>query len=551
MKKSVKLLSLLLLCLFINSILVSSSLDVTMSDQGSGVTDNIGNLLNDGNLTIEIYDSLSGVIPNYTEDFYYSINNGSWSVILGQTNTLSLEQNKIYYKDYYINGEDVSFVHSNGSNVDRQIFHSPLGDIQSDDLAPNLEVSGDLGVLGGLGVLGNLGVSGDLTVAGTTTALSTLVLTIDDNVVQFASTNPSNIMDIGWYGKYVDSGTAKYTGMFRDATDNKMRFFTSTETEPTTTVDTTGTGYAKSDVVVGDVDFTSGTMRGHILPDTNDAYDIGSAEYKIRDMYVSENSLWVGDNHKITIDDSGKMKFRKRKTTSVPAAVLAAYRAANGAEVTEIYIENDARTHSGKTDLAKMELKHWEAYMRSIPGKQNAKISDIFRADADDYEEESGADSWLDSGNNVYLGATGNVGIGNTNPSYKLDVTGTSRFTDDINGNLVGNVTGTLTSPSDLRLKENIKPIKNPIESLQKINGVTYNMIDSKEKELGVIAQDVQKVLPEIVNVIDEEKEYLGVDYTQLVPVLIEAVKEQQLQIEKQQQEIDELKTKICTGNKC
>ena len=65
MKKSVKLLSLLLLCLFINSILVSSSLDVTMSDQGSGVTDNIGNLLNDGNLTIEIYDSLSGVIPKW------------------------------------------------------------------------------------------------------------------------------------------------------------------------------------------------------------------------------------------------------------------------------------------------------------------------------------------------------------------------------------------------------------------------------------------------------------------------------------------------------
>jgi len=539
MKKSVKLLSLLLLCLFINSILVSSSLDVTMSDQGSGVTDNIGNLLNDGNLTIEIYDSLSGVIPNYTEDFYYSINNGSWSVILGQTNTLSLEQNKIYYKDYYINGEDVSFVHSNGSNVDRQIFHSPLGDIQSDDLAPNLEVSGDLGVLGGLGVLGNLGVSGDLTVAGTTTALSTLVLTIDDNVVQFASTNPSNIMDIGWYGKYVDSGTAKYTGMFRDATDNKMRFFTSTETEPTTTVDTTGTGYAKSDVVVGDVDFTSGTMRGHILPDTNDAYDIGSAEYKIRDMYVSDNSLWIGDTHKVSISE-GKMKFRKRKTTSVPAAVSTA-----GGN------EEDALQHAGVGSLANMKLKHWKAYMRSLPGKQNAKISDIFRADADDYEEESGADSWLDSGNNVYLGATGNVGIGNTNPSYKLDVTGTSRFTDDINGNLVGNVTGTLTSPSDLRLKENIKPIKNPIESLQKINGVTYNMIDSKEKELGVIAQDVQKVLPEIVNVIDEEKEYLGVDYTQLVPVLIEAVKEQQLQIEKQQQEIDELKTKICTGNKC
>ena len=110
---------------------------------------------------------------------------------------------------------------------------------------------------------------------------------------KYAANNTANATDFGWYGKYVDSSVTYYSGMFRDATDNKMRFFTSTQVEPTTTVDTTGTGYAKADVVVGDVDFTSGTMRGHILPDVNDAYDIGSAEFKIRDMYVSDSSLWV------------------------------------------------------------------------------------------------------------------------------------------------------------------------------------------------------------------------------------------------------------------
>lgn len=59
----------------------------------------------------------------------------------------------------------------------------------------------------------------------------------------------------------------------------------------------------------------AGTMTGHIIPDTNDVYDIGSADYKIRDLYVSDNSLWVGDDHKVEVG-GGKMKFKKRKSTA-------------------------------------------------------------------------------------------------------------------------------------------------------------------------------------------------------------------------------------------
>jgi len=50
---------------------------------------------------------------------------------------------------------------------------------------------------------------------------------------------------------------------------------------------------------------TAGKMSGHILPDTNSTYDIGSAEYKIRDMYVSDSSLWIGDDHQVAIDPQG------------------------------------------------------------------------------------------------------------------------------------------------------------------------------------------------------------------------------------------------------
>jgi hypothetical protein len=51
-----------------------------------------------------------------------------------------------------------------------------------------------------------------------------------------------------------------------------------------------------TNMVLADLDFTSATMRGHILPDTNDAYDIGSAEFKIRDMYVSDSTIHMGDD---------------------------------------------------------------------------------------------------------------------------------------------------------------------------------------------------------------------------------------------------------------
>ena len=61
-------------------------------------------------------------------------------------------------------------------------------------------------------------------------------------------------------------------------------------------------------------------LTGHIIPTTNAAYDLGNAEYKIRHLFLSDNSLWVGDEHKVSID-AGKMKFRKRKKTALPKAL--------------------------------------------------------------------------------------------------------------------------------------------------------------------------------------------------------------------------------------
>ena len=82
---------------------------------------------------------------------------------------------------------------------------------------------------------------------------------------------------------------------------------------------------------------------------------------------------------------------------------------------------------------------------------------------------------------------------------------------------------------SDVRLKKNVTVIPNALEKLTAIRGVSYDWIHNDKHGVGVIAQEVQAVFPEAVDATTPEK--LGVSYTDLIPLLIEAVKEQQATI--------------------
>ena len=108
-------------------------------------------------------------------------------------------------------------------------------------------------------------------------------------------------------------------------------------------------------------------------------------------------------------------------------------------------------------------------------------------------------------------------------------------------------VYGSVTCSSDCRIKENIQPITSAISKIENLCGVCFDFCNDKNKRirLGLIAQEVEPIVPEIVQCTDptkEEKEKYGindktygVNYSGVVPLLIEAIKEQQ-------QEINELK---------
>ena len=102
---------------------------------------------------------------------------------------------------------------------------------------------------------------------------------------------------------------------------------------------------------------------------------------------------------------------------------------------------------------------------------------------------------------------------------------------------------GTLTQASDARLKKDIIRIQNPLQKITQLNGYTYhwkNEQSDKNLQTGVLAQEVQKLFPELVS--QNKDGMLAVNYSGLIPVMIESIKEQQTIIEKQQQQIDELK---------
>jgi hypothetical protein len=125
---------------------------------------------------------------------------------------------------------------------------------------------------------------------------------------------------------------------------------------------------------------------------------------------------------------------------------------------------------------------------------------------------------------------------------YTRDNGGTLNERFYIQGNGNAWLAGTLTQASDARLKTNILQIKDPLEKISQLNGYTYNWIDPQqdnETQMGVLAQEVQKVYPNLVRT--DPNGNLSVNYTGLIPVLIEAIKEQQKQIDEQKRLIEQI----------
>ena len=180
----------------------------------------------------------------------------------------------------------------------------------------------------------------------------------------------------------------------------------------------------------------------------------------------------------------------------------------------------------------------------------------------------------FDSGVLFVDGTNNRVGVGNTTPGHVLSVTGTTNLGGAVTGittlaagntTITGfanvsstlaagntSITGFITATGDItaffsddRLKDRYSNIPNAVEKVKSLNGFYYepnitaqDLGYQKEMHVGVSAQEVNAIMPEIVAPAPIDNKYLTVKYDRLVPLLIEAIKEQQIQI-------DELKAQL------
>jgi hypothetical protein len=171
----------------------------------------------------------------------------------------------------------------------------------------------------------------------------------------------------------------------------------------------------------------------------------------------------------------------------------------------------------------------------------------------------TGNDVTFGNGETISNSTDGTVAITASTTTVSGDVTVTGNDLHFGNGESISNATDgtvTITSPtvtvsndltvtgdvnvsSDARLKSNIISLGSTLSKLLLIDGKSYTMIRDGDKKIGVLAQEVQKVFPELVS--EDGNEMLSVNYQGLVPVLINAIKEQEDKISRLENLVEQL----------
>jgi hypothetical protein len=288
---------------------------------------------------------------------------------------------------------------------------------------------------------------------------------------------------------------------------------------------------------VGSTDYY-GFKSTAFVPTTSGVYDLGGTGEKFRNgyfngavygntfsavSYVDTPDIYLGGNLYHNGDTNTYISF------SSPDNIAIATGGTN-----RIYVDNSGvrigdtgngyiRPVSGSygsTEIHGGSHNGWEGY--SISGR--AVFMHNNSNDTGLYDDVN--NNWL------FLGTHGGAARMAYNGSTKIETTSTGVT-----------VTGDVNSTSDIRYKKNIETIDNALEKVQSLRGVTYNWDNDAFKEddstkkpnfteraTGVIAQDVEKVLPEAVR--ENEDGFKNVAYGNMVGLLIEAIKEQQQRIE-------------------
>jgi hypothetical protein len=258
------------------------------------------------------------------------------------------------------------------------------------------------------------------------------------------------------------------------------------------------------------------------------------------DFYLWTNAVTadvVGNKHVMTLDGSGNVGIG----TTAPSSILH-LQTASETQTTPATLRIENNTAPTVNNFAGILFKSTsQTGSWKIGANQESTTS----------TDQSFRFLYSNGGNfttRAIITSAGNMGINNSSPAYRLDVTGDINASGSVRSN-------TVALTSDLRLKSNIVNLSQGLNKIMALRPVNYDKkfdLDSTAtvNENGFIAQELQKIMPELVSEGNDKDKLLSVNYMAIIPVLTKAIQEQQALIEMQQQQINELKIAVDKMNK-
>ena len=337
-------------------------------------------------------------------------------------------------------------------------------------------------------------------------------------------------VDLGWSGAY-DDGTYHHAGFFRDATDGLFKVFDSYVPEPNVSPDI-NTGHASfslADFQAENVHLNSApTLSTHATTKSyvDSAVTSGTGGLDTDDISEGSSNLYYTD---------------ARVDARIPTNISS-------------FTNDSGYATTGQLPTNNNQLTNGAGYITSFTdttytaGTGLNLVGTTFNNTAPDQT--------------VSLTGSGATSISGTYPNFTISSTDTDTNTTYTAGNgltltstefkMSGSYTGSFTATGDVtaysdeRLKTNVTTIEDALSKVKSMRGVMFDKEDSLsgdlQKSTGVIAQETEKVLPEVVH--NHASGYKSVAYGNMVGILIEAIKEQQQQIDKLVNEVEFLKGK-------
>jgi hypothetical protein len=434
---------------------------------------------------------------------------------------------------------------------------------------------------------------GDIIVYGTQSIINSTNLAVNDNLIYLNEGSTITNPDLGIVGNYND-GTYAHGGIFRDASDGgTWKVFEGYTLEPSGTIDTAGNGFAladfKADAITatsfnGTINSTNGVVSGSLQvigilgslntytgsnDTTNTTQNTRLTALEVETANLEAFTSSINTTIKSKLDADGVISSSVQLTTTFDARYLntggdgivssSAQIAFSGVTGTVSNAQLATSTISGKslgtnldtltisTGLSGTSYNGSGAVTIANTGvlsiTTNTGLSTNVSTTGNVTITNTGVTS-VSAGTGVTLGATTgacSISIGqsvatNATPTFgNLTINGTITATGDI----------TAYYTSDRRHKNNIQTIPNALSKVTKLNGVTWewnddvNEVTKSTPTTGLIAQEVQEVLPQVV--VERENGYLGLDYSKMMGLLVEAIKEQQIKIDNLTVEVERL----------